>query len=174
MIRQSHDGSGTEFSHWLRSQNWKLPSKDADDCFVFHNLDFVEVCWRGRNEGKWMVLEEKRHMAPMRHAANQTFIILDRACHVDKQFKGFHLIQFENTNPEDGLIYVDGIEMPKDDFFTFLRFESSQSTYKSYFKYSEKSSHDLIRSRIPGRRPGSKKPLALVSRYQKELGGVES
>jgi hypothetical protein len=164
MIRQSNDGTGTEMSHWLRRQAKDLPSKDAIDCFTFHNLDYIELCWTGKTAGFWMAIEEKRHMAEISYSASQTFTFIDRACHCDPKFKGFHLLQFENTNPDDGKIFLDGVEISKEELIKFLRFECKSEVYKSYYKYSESSSEDLIKGRVKC------KKVVVIPRSQSKLG----
>lgn len=52
-----------------------------------------------------------------------------------KLYKGFHLIQFENTNPEDGLTKLDGKLISKDNLIKFLRFEMEGDMYKSFIKF---------------------------------------
>ncbi|HUS99891.1 MAG TPA: hypothetical protein VMY59_06190, partial [Candidatus Thermoplasmatota archaeon] len=133
VIRQSNDGTGTEFSHWLRQQENCLPSKNATDCFTFHNLDYIEYCYKGKNKGKWMLIEEKRYSSDIRYSQEQIFKQLESVYFVDRNFLGCHLIQFENTNPEDGKIYIDYEENTLDELIKFLRFEYPKKRYPSFF-----------------------------------------
>jgi len=133
----------TEFSKWLRVQP-ELCSKTYG--LDIENVDYIihkfkdDVC-------KIMLVEEKRYMYDLRFAQRDTFSIIDQALKIlserrfitthrgVKLFKyyGFHLIQFEKTNPDDGKIFIDGKEVTRDDLITFLKFEKPEDWYISYF-----------------------------------------
>jgi phage terminase Nu1 subunit (DNA packaging protein) len=88
-----------------------------------------------------MLLEEKQHMTeikPAQEAAEYIvhqclqFALNDSGLTLNSLRKpippkitycGWHLIQFENTNPDDGRIYIDRIPVTKGQFIKFLQFE---------------------------------------------------
>ncbi len=147
MIRQSVDGSGTPFSHWLREQNYFLPSCNAPECFTFVNVDYVIRCYKGPLAGKWMFLEEKRYKSTIKtRAQEETFKLIEKVGYLDPNFCGFHLLQFENTSPTDGKTYVDGIEMSVDMLYSFLRFElPPEQYYHTYFSESAMSARCILK-----------------------------
>jgi len=40
----------------------------------------------------------------------------------DEKYKGFHLLQFEKESPEDGMIFLNKVEITKEELIKFLRF----------------------------------------------------
>ncbi len=168
MVRQSNDGSGTEFSHWFRKNSGIYPSTRHDlssSCnnpcstplFTVHNLDYILRCYQGKKAGWWMLIEEKRYSSDMRYAQKEAFKLVEAACLLDKKFKGFHLVQFENTTPDDGKIWVDGVQISRDEFIRFIRFESSYKMYLPHFKESCISHKKLFRAHIRGGKRNSHK-----------------
>lgn len=148
MIRQSMDGSGTPFSHWLRKQNYYLPSCNAPECFTFVNVDYVLRCYKGPLAGKWMFIEEKRHQSTIKtRAQEETFKTIEKNGCLDPDFCGFHLIQFENTSPEDGRVYVDGQEIDIETLLSFLRFELPRDLYyHNYYDESKTEAMEIIKT----------------------------
>lgn len=98
MTRQSNDGTGTEFSHWLRIQ----PELASSSGPIGTNLDFI---WSNYKTGKWILMEEKRYMSPLSNVQKSMFGSLHRAI-FDNDYMGFWLVKFENTSPCDGFIRV--------------------------------------------------------------------
>jgi len=101
------------------------------------NLDYI---WFAYDECKIMLLEEKRFNGkqsfPQRDTHGIIHQALEFACKSRLEFKrespskngpieyfGYHLIQFENTNPEDGWVKIDNIEVASEQLLAFLRFE---------------------------------------------------
>jgi hypothetical protein len=113
---QRRDKHSTEFGLWLRAQ------KEIDSAlgFVATNLDFV---WCNYDTGEWMLIEEKRFGAAIKSWQREIFKRLHDACKGADGYKGFHLLVFEKTNPEDGKIFLDRKEITKDDLLKFLKFE---------------------------------------------------
>lgn len=179
MVRQSNDGTGTEFSHWFRENAMLYPSSRSDlpkSCdpyieplFTVHNLDYILRCYQGHNAGKWMLLEEKRFSSKMRFAQQEAFKPVESACLLDKNFQGFHLVQFENTTPDDGRIWLDGNNIHKDDFVQFIRFEQNKRLYLPHFKESNHKTKELIRSRIKGRKIGGHNKIGVIAPTQARL-----
>jgi hypothetical protein len=115
MTRELYADYGTEFSKWLRS-NKEIDSKDG---FIATNLDYI---WANYKTGYWMLIEEKRHMSELRYSQRKQFEKITSSI-VDDKFLGFHFIQFENTGPEDGMVFLDGKEITKEELVSFLKFE---------------------------------------------------
>ena len=70
-----------------------------------------------------MLLEEKRYKSPIKRFQRQLFDILDCCAREDNNYRGFHIVKFENTSPFDGAVYLDGIEITTPDLIEFLRME---------------------------------------------------
>lgn len=125
MTRQRNDSHSTEFGLWLRQQQ-EIDSKYG---YTASNLDFV---WTNYKTKEWMLLEEKRFNSPMTYAQSQQFRVMHRALiSVTPNYRGFYLIQFEHTSPEDGRIYLSNIEatkryeITKEQLIQFLQFDFS-------------------------------------------------
>lgn len=116
MTKQRNDSHSTEFGIWLREQ----PEIDSKLGFLATNIDYM---WRNYKTNKWMLIEEKRYNSVPSFWQRSMFAILHRLCNMDKNFKGFHLIVFEKTSPEDGKIYLDKREITRNELLQFLRFE---------------------------------------------------
>jgi hypothetical protein len=127
MTRQQNDlreGSSTEYSKWLRNE----PQLDSSKGFVTTNLDYI---WSNYKTGRWMLIEEKRYKSTMTYAQIQQFKKLHAVAKQDDRYYGFHLIQFENTSPEDGKMWLDGKEITKEEHIKFLEFKADVEFYKS-------------------------------------------
>jgi hypothetical protein len=73
---------------------------------------------------EWMILEEKRRGHEVPYAQKNILTMLHNlAKRNDKKYKGLYLIQFENTNPEDGKTWINHKEVSKAELIKFLRFE---------------------------------------------------
>jgi len=122
MTRQRNDNHSTEFGLWLRGQE-KLDSKKCG--YVTTNIDYL---WRNYNNKKWMLIEEKRHNYKCIFPQTELFDLLDKSIK-NQYYKGFFIIVFEKTNPDDGKMYLgkgsEGkqIEITKEQLFKFLKFE---------------------------------------------------
>lgn len=106
----------TEFSEWLRLQ----PEIDSSLGFITTNIDYM---WRNYNTGQWMLIEEKRRNVEIKEWQRTMFRIVNAVCKLDENYKGFHIITFENTSPDDGKITLDRKEVSRDELIKFLRFE---------------------------------------------------
>jgi hypothetical protein len=116
MTQARRDSHSTEFGLWLREQK----EIDSSLGFVASNIDYL---WRNYKNGEWMLIEEKRYGGLVKPYQLELFRILDAACKHDINYKGFHVIKFTNTSPEDGKIILDGTEITKQQLLAFLRFE---------------------------------------------------
>lgn len=129
MTRPRHDSHSTEFGLWLRDQD-ALDSKRSK--FVATNLDYI---WENYGSGLWMLIEEKRYGAPLTWSQSRQFERLDDLCSmIDRKYKGFHVVRFACTSPEDGAIWIDHEQVERDYLVSFLRFELPAERYLSYFK----------------------------------------
>ena len=117
MTQQSRNKESTQFSEWLRNQD----EIDSGLGFVASNIDYM---WRNYKTKQWMLIEEKRRGVQVKFPQTEMIRIINEACKSDINYKGFHIIIFENTNPEDGKIYLDGVEITKDQLMNFLRMET--------------------------------------------------
>jgi len=116
MTRKRFDSNSTEFGLWLREQS----EIDSSLGFVATNVDYV---WRNYKTGEWMLIEEKRFGRKPRFYQEEIFQLLDWCARHHPKYHGFHVLSFENTNPEDGRIYLDDSEIIKEQLIQFLRFE---------------------------------------------------
>jgi hypothetical protein len=116
MTLKRHDNHSTEFGLWLREQ----PEIDSGQGFVATNLDYV---WRNYKNNAWMIIEEKRYCSEPKRWQRDLFSLIDRCCKIDRNYRGFHLLQFEYTSPDDGRIWLDRKEITKAMLLSFLRFE---------------------------------------------------
>ena len=115
MTRQRNDNHSTEFGLWLRQQR----ELDSGLGFTATNIDYM---WQNYKTGEWMLVEEKRYMSQVRFPQSKLFEVLNKSI-VDRNYKGLHIIIFENTSPDDGKIYLDGKETSKAQLIKFLSFE---------------------------------------------------
>lgn len=116
MTRKRNDEHSTEFGLWLREQK----SIDSKLGFVATNIDYL---WHNYKDGLWMLIEEKRHNTKPLFAQQQMFKLIDDACSSDENYRGFHILIFENTSPEDGAIFLDSEAITPAQLIKFLRFE---------------------------------------------------
>lgn len=117
MTKQRNDSHSTEFGIWLRNQ----PEIDSKLGFLASNIDY---CWTNYKTGDWMFIEEKRYNAGVKYWQHKLFALIHKACQRDQKYKGFHLIVFENTSPDDGKIFLNKKEITKDELIKFLMFKT--------------------------------------------------
>ena len=115
MTIKRSDSHSTEFGLWLREQ----PEIDSALGYIATNIDFM---WRNYKSKLWMLIEEKRYMSKVKRWQMQMFKLIDVFCSADKNYRGFHILTFENSNPDDGKIYLDGTGITKRELLDFLRF----------------------------------------------------
>lgn len=130
MTRQSVFSEGTPFSEWLRRLARPLDSS----VFSNQNLDYI---WHNYRQN-WMILvEEKRFNGGQSFAQKDTHSIVDQAlrfacehkCTVKNargnivpfDYRGYFLIQFEQTTPDDSKhIAINGRLCTKQDLLNLL------------------------------------------------------
>jgi hypothetical protein len=119
MTRKRIDGHSTEFGLWLRDQK----TLDQRLGYLTTNLDYI---WGNYNKQKWMLIEEKRYGSALRQAQMDMIELVDNCCKADPRYKGFHFLQFQNTSPEDGAIFWNGVQISKDELLKKLAFEENE------------------------------------------------
>jgi hypothetical protein len=116
MTSKRRDSHSTEFGLWLREQD-EIDSKLG---FVASNVDYI---WTNYRTGKWIIIEEKRYKKECPRWQQQIFAMLHNAAKHDPKYRGFFLVQFENTNPDDGRIWINGKPATKEMLLKLLRLE---------------------------------------------------
>lgn len=115
MTTQRRDEHSTEFGIWLRKQE----DIDSKDGYIATNIDYM---WKNYKTLEWMLIEEKRYKSCVKTWQSSMFKQLDTALKTDPNYKGFHVVIFEKTSPEDGDIYLDGEKVTKLQLTKFLQF----------------------------------------------------
>ena len=115
MTQKRCDAHSTEFGLWLREQ----AEIDSSLGFATTNIDYV---WHNYRTGQWMFIEEKRHNKQPAWFQEKIFQLVDKVARLDKNYCGFHVLVFENTNPEDGRMWLDHKSIEKADLLAFLTF----------------------------------------------------
>lgn len=116
MTQKRRDDKSTEFGLWLREQE-KI---DSGLGYVATNIDYV---WQNYKTGEWMLIEEKRYGYQPKNYQKRIFDILNWCGKNHPGYRGFHILVFENTSPEDGKITLDGKPISKENLIKFLRFD---------------------------------------------------
>jgi hypothetical protein len=127
MTQQRRDSHSTEFGIWLRQQD----EIDSSKGYLATNLDYV---WRNYKTGRWMLIEEKRHRADMKDWQRKTFKVLHDVAKNDTDYIGFFFIQFENTSPDDGRIWINYKEHTKQELIELLKFETTSAPLRALAK----------------------------------------
>ena len=70
-----------------------------------------------------MLIEEKRYRGAVKFSQRQLFKKIACACRNAKGYCGIHLLEFEMTSPDDGRMWLDRVEISKEQLIAFLRFE---------------------------------------------------
>jgi len=147
--------AGTPFSKWLRDQ----PEISSKLGYITNNIDYV---WENFKKREWMLIEEKQYRSSLSESQVGQFYRIYQAVSKEKEvdikkepkgskfkedidlpikwkFKGFHLLQFEITNPEDGRMWLNGELIEKDKLFAFLRFD----IYRNGLYFEDKDNTEL-------------------------------
>ena len=130
--KQNQQVKSTPFSDWLRSP-------DQDKLIGSHlgywasDMDFI---WYDSNLAQIMLIEEKCRRAVRTEAQRELQSILDQALkfscprlkfrgrHVFLVYRGYYVVQFENTTPDNGRIWINGGLVSREGLIALLRFES--------------------------------------------------
>ena len=106
------------FSKWIREN---LP--DSKLGFLVSDLDFILCNYKTK---KVMLLEIKTHNKEQSLWQKILFANLDKwimkGIYPNWQYLGFHIIMFENTNFNDGLVFFDNEEITEKELIYQLSF----------------------------------------------------
>jgi hypothetical protein len=129
MTRQSNDGKQTPFSLWLRNKHpdnvrFIRDNDPIDSAKGFTTTD-IDYVWMNYKTGEWFIIEEKRYCAEPEYSQREVLNFINRLARKadPEHYKGLYYIVFENTNPEDGKIWVNKVEVDKNRLLRLLRFE---------------------------------------------------
>ncbi len=137
MTLERKDGMGTAFGLWFRKQ------PEIDSSKGYNNSD-ADYFWEDFHNGDWMIIEEKTFKASMSFAQNKIFKKVHNSI-CSPQYKGFHLLIFEKTDPEDGRMWLDGKEINVCALIKFLQFKLPDSYYSNgYFEKISKGGQDEL------------------------------
>lgn len=130
MTRQPQYFSKTAFSEWLH--NHGPSSVEMEDAVDIQDIDFVIFSYL---TGELMTIEAKERNGQVRGAQKDTqnilrqLLILGSCGTVNTKrgvrpikYSGHHLIQFQNTTPDDGWVKLNGKLIERDDLLNFLNF----------------------------------------------------
>ena len=140
MTKPRYDNHGTEFGTWIR----KPKEIQSNIGFVATDLDYI---WRNYKTRQFMFIEEKRYMSEMTFPQKRTFKMIHNMAVNNNKYLGFHLIQFEFTNPDDGDIYWNYKKITTDDLIQKLQFKNLDSA--GLFGCRQKSLDDLLETTKP-------------------------
>jgi hypothetical protein len=126
MTQERRDGGSTEFGLWLRRQ----PEIDSNLGYIASNIDYV---WKNWKADTFMLIEEKRYGWAPKHYQWKIYEHIDSLLAGSKGYYGFHLLIFENTNPDDGKVWLDGDYITSGDLVEFLQYNKPDKWYVSYF-----------------------------------------
>lgn len=128
MTIQRSYGNDTNFGKWLRTND----QLDSSNGYVATDVDYV---WNDYKSNRFMLIEEKCNKATSSFPQSQTFKMLDEAIKGKESYHGFHLLQFDNTSPTDGKIYLDGRQITEGQLVKFFQFELPEKYYDTYEVY---------------------------------------
>lgn len=133
------DGNDTEFGRWMRKHP-RLHS--VRDRISVTNVDYVQYLYEdAAGDAHMMLLEEKCYRANLTITQSDTISIIHQAMwqtycvnrhqpqrgYFDDQprlhYHGWHVLQFEQTSPDDGIIWIDACQVSSNTLGSFLRFE---------------------------------------------------
>lgn len=126
MTQQRRDNHSTEFGLWLRKQR----EIDSNNGYTTTNVDYV---WHDYKRNLWMYIEEKRYGYMPKPTQISIFKMLDLGARNMKNYRGFHLLVFIETCPDDGGIILDGSEITRGQLINFLQFNAPPESYQSHF-----------------------------------------
>lgn len=122
--------SKSAFSEWIRK--YGPSSKETEDAIDVEDVDFIIFNYL---TGNLMTIEAKERSGRVRMAQEDTHNVLRQllmlssgaTVHTKRgirpiKYQGHHLIQFENSTPDDGWAKLDGKYVTKDQMVTFLNF----------------------------------------------------
>lgn len=123
-----------EFGLWLRKQK-EIDSTNRYNYGGYFTGTNIDYFWRDYKTKDFMFIEEKRYKSKVTYAQRESFVFLDNVLQCHPKYHGFHILQFENTSPEDGKIFLDHKEITKEELIKFLRFEMESCWLKPVLEY---------------------------------------
>jgi hypothetical protein len=117
MTSRRRDSHSTEFGLWLRDQK-EIDSKLG---YIATNIDYI---WMNYKTGEWMIIEEKRYRKDLQGWQRKIFRMIHKVAKHDPKYRGIYLIQFENTCPDDGKLWINKKPATKADLIKLLQFKS--------------------------------------------------
>ena len=115
MTQQRRDEHSTQFGNWLRTQYQR---EIGSQNFSAQNLDYI---WHNYREGWFILIEEKRYKRMQDNSQKDTHGILSQLLSIASgskvftmrgqkgvEYRGYYLIVFENTTPDDGWMNING------------------------------------------------------------------
>jgi hypothetical protein len=111
----------TPFSNWCR-ENKELDSKKAG--ITISDVDMIITHYRNNN--RFIILEEKCNLQPIKFPQSKILMRLHNLCKADENYMGYYFVQFQNESPFDGKIYItdmstgDKIEISEEQLTQFL------------------------------------------------------
>lgn len=130
-MTRKHNGFGepTPFSEWLRALPAPLSSRNVSN----QNLDYV---WHDYRRNYILTIEEKRFGRAPTAAQNDTHgVVAQMLAFADGhpvltlkgmrpvRYFGHYVIRFENTNPDDGRLWINGRLCTRDRLVKLLQFD---------------------------------------------------
>lgn len=127
MTRRRYDDGDTPYGAWLRTRHQE---RIGSHRFSAQNADYF---WHEYRESWFIVMEEKRYGAKQTLAQQDTHGIVVQLLEMASgsvvrtmrgpravEFRGYYLIVFDRTNPEDGGLSINGIRASKADLLCLL------------------------------------------------------
>lgn len=112
----------TQFGMWLREQ----PELDSKTKHLVCTAGFF--IWRNYNTGQWMLIQSKRAMKALKRSQKNLLKVLHNAID-DRDYYGIYLVEFENTHPDDGDIYLNKEIISRSNFIKFMQFSMHYEFY---------------------------------------------
>jgi hypothetical protein len=111
------------FSKWCRN---KLPNSTTG--FSITDLDFILFNWKSK---RFMIVETKCRMANVSFNQREIFSSIHKwiksgiqSDSTEWDYRGFNLVQFENTSFDDGKCFLNKIEISERKLIEFLSMEN--------------------------------------------------
>ena len=140
MSRERKFGEDTPFGKWVRHHPKLTTDPPHRHELSVQNLDYV---WHWYGTDDLMLIEEKMYGGMVSFAQADTHSVLSQMiAYGDGQpvrnkrgqlrsirWRGYHVLQFEHTDPTDGRIRLDGRYITEEQLLAFLRFEAPDDWY---------------------------------------------
>jgi len=137
--QQKKFSTKSEFSDWIRQFGVKdspryRPLLDTWNEYGHRVYDVDFIIWN-KPSGRYFFLEEKTNDARMKHDQALLYFKLDTILsQADPLFLGFHFLRFENTTPDNGLIFLDEKMVDVETLLQFIEMQQPIGMYRSWFQ----------------------------------------